>query len=213
MRCLPFGSRALLVLVEGDAQARRLASLVRDLVRSDANLPSPMDVVPAAESVLIDGLFSRRALEAWRTAIEQLPPDGLTIERQAGAPSQVVTVPVRYDGEDLETVAAAWECSVDAVAERHAGATFEVAFCGFAPGFAYCRSTPPLPPVGRRGTPRTRVPGGSVALGGEYSAVYPLDMPGGWQLIGSTTIRVFDPTLQQPALLAPGTLVRFERAT
>ncbi|MGH3446744.1 MAG: 5-oxoprolinase subunit B family protein, partial [Nocardioidaceae bacterium] len=111
---------------------------------------------------------------------------------------------------DLDVVADSWSCSVDDVVARHQAATFTVAFCGFAPGFAYCTSDPPLPPVRRRADPRTEVPAGSVALAGEYCGVYPRALPGGWQLIGVTDRTLFDPEQTEPALLRPGDTVRFE---
>ncbi len=85
-----------------------------------------------------------------------------------------------------------------------------MAFCGFAPGFAYCVPTEPLPEVPRRDVPRERVPSGSVALAGEYCGVYPTEMPGGWQLLGRTTAVLFDPGREEPALLVPGDSVRFQ---
>jgi KipI family sensor histidine kinase inhibitor len=117
---------------------------------------------------------------------------------------------VRYDGDDLDVVARAWGCSTAEVIDRHTSTAYTVAFCGFAPGFAYCTSDLPLPAVPRRSEPRPRVPAGSVALAAEYCGVYPRTMPGGWQLIGTTGAVLFDPRRDRPALLAPGTTVRFE---
>ena len=95
------------------------------------------------------------------------------------------------------------------VARIHRETEFMVAFCGFAPGFAYCTGLPADLAVRRRSEPRARVPAGAVALAGEFTSVYPSASPGGWQLIGSTTLEVWrdDPT--RPALLAPGHRVRF----
>ncbi len=114
-----------------------------------------------------------------------------------------------YDGADLDVVATAWSCSAEAVVARHQQVAFLVAFCGFAPGFAYCVPADPLPEVPRRGVPRERVPGGSVALAGEYCGVYPAPMPGGWQLVGRTSAVMFDPGRDRPALLVPGDTVCF----
>lgn len=121
-----------------------------------------------------------------------------------------MTLRVRYDGADLEEVAAAWGCGVDDVVRRHLDARFTVAFCGFAPGFAYCTSDPQLPDVPRRRDPRIKVPAGSVALAGPYCGVYPRQMPGGWQLIATTAEVLFDPDREHAALLSPGDLLRFE---
>jgi KipI family sensor histidine kinase inhibitor len=165
------------------------------------------DIVPAATTVLLDGVAEPSVwrgvltLEAVRAAAER-GDDGET--------SPPVVLEVRYDGADLDAVASAWDCSRAEVAERHAASTFVVAFCGFAPGFAYCTSDPPLPTVSRLPTPRSRVPAGSVGLAAEYCGIYPRAVPGGWQLIGTTQAVLFDPRRDRPALLTPATRVRFE---
>jgi KipI family sensor histidine kinase inhibitor len=96
------------------------------------------------------------------------------------------------------------------VVARHTGSEWTVAFAGFAPGFGYLTGGDPRLEVPRRETPRTRIPAGSVGLAGRFAGVYPHDSPGGWQLIGSTTLRVWDLDRDPPALLAPGVRVRFE---
>jgi KipI family sensor histidine kinase inhibitor len=181
----------------------------------------PVDVVPAARTVLIDGIDP----QAWRErlgALERLgdaaadPGTGADVAADAGSEQTEtgeVVVPVRYDGPDIGEVAAAWGCDEGEVVERHQAVTFIVAFCGFAPGFAYCTSGGTLPAVARRDQPRTRVPAGAVGLAGEYCGVYPRQMPGGWQLIGTTDVTVFDPDREHPALLQPGTRVRFKAIT
>ena len=100
--------------------------------------------------------------------------------------------------------------AVDAVVAAHAAATYTVAFCGFAPGFAYLTGLPAALRLPRRATPRPRVPAGSVAIAGELSAVYPTASPGGWHLLGRTDVALFDVDRDPPALLTPGTIVRFE---
>ena len=115
-----------------------------------------------------------------------------------------------YDGPDLAAVAEHTGRSPEEVARRHAAASYRVGFIGFAPGFAYLLGGDPQLAVPRRDEPRERVPAGSVALAGAYTAVYPSASPGGWQLIGRTTVRVFDADRRPPALLEPGARVRFE---
>ncbi len=95
------------------------------------------------------------------------------------------------------------------VVERHTAPTYRCAFCGFAPGFAYLTGLDPALHLPRRPTPRTRVPAGSVAIAAEYAAVYPSASPGGWHLIGHTDATMWDATRDEPALVRPGTLVRF----
>jgi len=189
------------VLVELDSLAEVEALHGALLV---ADLPDVVELVPAATTVLIavrpgsDGLARARAVV--EAADLSHPPDR--------APRQV-RLPISYDGPDLELVASTAGISVDEVVALHSGAEYTVAFCGFAPGFAYCTGLPEDRLVQRRGEPRSRVPAGSVALAGEFTSVYPSDSPGGWQLIGSTREPVWRPDADPPALLTPGTTVRF----
>ena len=123
-----------------------------------------------------------------------------------------VTIEVRYDGEDLDEVAALTGLSAREVVQRHVAATYTSAFCGFAPGFAYLVGLDPDLWVPRRDAPRTRVPAGAVAIADEYAAVYPRESPGGWRIIGHTDAPVWDLERTPPTLLAPGTPVRFVEA-
>ncbi len=121
----------------------------------------------------------------------------------------LVTIDVTYDGPDLADVARACAITADKVVEMHTAAEFVVAFCGFAPGFAYLAGLPDELSLPRRNTPRIAVPAGSVAIAARYSAVYPHRSPGGWHLLGRTEMTLFDPDAARPALLMPGTRVRF----
>lgn len=206
MRVLPVGDAALLVEVADTAEVQAAYRRIRDLARDPA-LPTPREVVPAARTVLLEGLDD---VESWRSALARELTHLETSSEPAGSSGREVTLRVRYDGPDLEEVAAAWGCHVDDVVRRHLDARFTVAFCGFAPGFAYCASDPPLPEVPRRLDPRPKVPAGSVALAGPYCGVYPREMPGGWQLIATTEAVLFDPDREHAALLSPGDLLRFE---
>jgi len=161
------------------------------------------EVVPAARTVLLDGLADVEA------ALLVLAHLDLAPTRDTLALAQVVEIPVTYDGDDLAEVARQWEVSTAEVARIHRDTEFVVAFCGFAPGFAYCSGLPESLAVSRRSEPRPRVPAGSVALAGEFTSVYPSSSPGGWQLIGTTTLPVWRAEAERPALLEPGTQVRF----
>ncbi|WP_329599161.1 5-oxoprolinase subunit PxpB [Streptomyces pseudovenezuelae] len=199
MRALPVGNGALLVEVSSDEEAQALhAELVRR--RTEGSL-SVREIVPAARTVLLDGLADPVRLAAQLTASE-VPP-------APPRPREVVELPVRYDGPDLADVAAHWGVSPEEVARVHAGTEFTVAFCGFAPGFGYLTGLPTRYDVPRRATPRTAVPPGSVALAGPYTGVYPRSSPGGWQLIGTTDAVLWDHARVPAALLSPGTRVRF----
>ncbi|MFJ8200672.1 5-oxoprolinase subunit PxpB [Streptomyces sp. NPDC096152] len=199
MRALPVGERALLVEVSSGEEAEALhAELLR---RRAAGLLTVAEIVPAARTVLLDGLDEPDRLARELTAAE-VPPVLPRAER-------VVELPVRYDGPDLAAVAAHWNVSEREVARVHAAGDFRVAFCGFAPGFGYLTGLPARCDVPRRATPRTAVPAGSVALAGPYTGVYPRSSPGGWQLIGTTDAVLWDPARVPAALLSPGTRVRF----
>lgn len=197
------GARALLAEVGSDEQ---VAALLGDLTQrqEEGLLGADVELVPAARTVLVDGLGSAReraALTAWLGA--WVPH---AVRAGGGA---LVEIPTRYDGEDLAEVAALWGVTPEEAARRHAACAFRVAFCGFAPGFAYLTGLPAELAVPRRSTPRTRVPAGSVALAGGYTGVYPSPSPGGWQLIGQTSLRLWDNERSPAALLTPGSRVRF----
>ena len=192
------GPRAVLI-EELDADPADWAAGLRTLA-----LPGVIEIVPAAETVLIAcaGATELASVRERLTGVRALDAAG------AGTP-HVVEIPVRYDGEDLAGVAESTETSVDEVIALHAARQYVVAFCGFSPGFAYLRGLDDRLQIPRRATPRTRVPAGSVAIAAEYTAVYPRPSPGGWQLLGTTDVVMFDPERSPPALLQPGTHVRF----
>lgn len=131
------------------------------------------------------------------------------LSRAQPVPGLSIEIPMRYDGEDLAEVAQISGLPVEEVIRRHQASTFTVAFCGFAPGFAYLVGGDPVLHVPRRSTPRAQVPAGSVALGGVYCGVYPQATPGGWRIIGTTTLPMWDPARVPPALLTAGMRVRF----
>ena len=120
-----------------------------------------------------------------------------------------VSIPVCYDGVDLPDVATHARISVEEVVARHTAARYRVAMLGFAPGFPYLLGLDPALAMPRRSNPRTSVPAGSVAIGGQQTGIYPQSLPGGWQLIGRTPMRLFDLTAASPSLLMPGDHVRF----
>ncbi|GGS98394.1 5-oxoprolinase subunit B family protein [Streptomyces cinerochromogenes] len=199
MRALHVGDDALLVEVSSGEEAQALhAELLRR--RAEGAL-TVREIVPAARTVLLDGLA-----DPARWASE------LTTARVPTPPSharELVELPVRYDGPDLAAVAERWGVTEREAARIHAGTEFTVAFCGFAPGFGYLTGLPDRYHVPRRATPRTSVHAGAVALAGPYTGVYPRSSPGGWQLIGTTDAVLWDHTRVPAALLAPGTRVRF----
>lgn len=198
------GDEALLVDVDGLISPAALAAAVEA-----AGSPSVVEVVPAATTVLVRAtpgadLAALARLVQERAAHAQDSPAGET---------ELLEVPVVYDGEDLPEVARLTGRSVADVVAAHTGQVWTVAFCGFAPGFGYLRGEDDRLHVARRSSPRTRVPAGAVALAGEFTGVYPRPSPGGWQLIGRTDLPVWDLARQPPALLRPGVRVRFVDVT
>ncbi|MEU2612134.1 allophanate hydrolase subunit 1 [Micromonospora sp. NPDC007271] len=202
LRVLPYGERALLIEVADHHEALALYDAIR------REPPAGVaDLVSAAASVLVvfqDEKSADAAAPTLRT--RSIPP----VDRAVG---DLVEVPARYDGADLDEVAASLGMSVEEVVRRHETAEYVVAFMGFAPGFAYLTGLDPALHMPRRDVPRTRVPTGSIAMAGEYTAVYPRESPGGWRLLGHTPLEMWDLDREPPALLQPGMRVRFRRVT
>lgn len=167
--------------------------------------PGVLDVVPAARTILVT--FDPEQLEqpavlAWIRAAEPIP--------QPPQDGPEVLIEVVYDGPDLAEVAQYTGYSMDEMIQLHTSSVWTAAFTGFAPGFAYLVTDHERIRVPRRNTPRTSVPAGSVALAGEFSAIYPTSSPGGWQLIGRTSAQLWNADdAERPALIRPGSKVRF----
>ena len=164
------------------------------------------EVVPAECTVLVcwDGELSIARIEKLVSSVT--PAAVANIGR-------LVEIPVRYDGQDLDEVANLTGLSESEVIELHSSTTFTAAFAGFAPGFMYCTGLPEVLQLPRRSTPRVNVPAGSLAMADTYTAIYPLNSPGGWNLIGTTEAQMFHASAQQPSLLLPGDRVRFVPVT
>lgn len=181
------------------------ATAITDAV--DAGLlPDVAEVIPASTTLLvqsrspIDSLGIRRALRT---------PVGADDGPHRATSS--IEIPVRYDGPDLDDVADLLGLTRSGVVDAHASTRWRVAFMGFAPGFGYLvpDGDNPLATLARRTQSRERVAAGSVAVAAGYSAVYPTDSPGGWQLLGHTEFELWNAARTPPARLAPGTWVRF----
>ncbi len=127
-------------------------------------------------------------------------------------PERLIEIPVCYGGDfgpDLES--AAHYCGLPAaqMVQQHTEPLYPVYFLGFLPGFAYLGGLPPALAVPRRAVPRLAVPAGAVGIAGEQTGVYPMQTPGGWQIIGRTPLTLYDPRREPPSLLALGDCVRF----
>ncbi|MGJ0119701.1 5-oxoprolinase subunit B family protein [Williamsia sp. MIQD14] len=238
MRELPAGIDAVL-LDFADAEAPwRDALIAADALRTaaaDGALTGVLDVVPTAETVLVQGtpgagldrLGIRRVLRAAGSARIDTPAGdttGTDTSRTDTFAASPVIIDVDYDGADLAAVAATLDVDPGQVVAAHTDTVWRVQFMGFAPGFGYLvpdttgpdgTRTPVLDALcalGRRAESRSSVPAGSVAVAAGYSAVYPRSSPGGWNLLGTSAIALWDVDRTPPATLAPGATVRF-RAT
>lgn len=185
------------LLLEVDDPAGWYQALVQ--ARDDGKLAAT-EIVPAASTVLLAGIED---IARARQAIATITPG------EAKRQDKEVEIPIHWDGEDLAQTHVRWGEDPRAVLQR---AELKVAFCGFAPGFAYLTGLPESLHLPRRETPRTRVPRGSLATAGPYVGIYPRATPGGWHLLGHTETILFDVTKDEPALLTPGTRVRFTDA-
>jgi KipI family sensor histidine kinase inhibitor len=216
LRVEPMGDRALVVVLGEGIDARvndQVHSLASTLRKS--GLPGILDLVGAYATLTVH-------YEPSIWAGEETPPyEAITSEilrlwKDARAarvrPSRLVEIPVYYGGDfgpDLEDVARHCGLSSEAVITRHSNPAYKVFMLGFAPGFAYLGGLDPALAVPRRETPRLKVPAGSVGIAGTQTGIYALDTPGGWQIIGRTPLKMFDPSLEEPCFLRPGDRLRF----
>ncbi len=182
---------------EANAKARAAAAALR--ASGAAGL---LDAVPAARTVLVLGgpLFDPSPLAALEAEPPATPP---------GPAARAHEIRFTPDGADRDEIAARCGLSPEAFLKAFTGLTFTVGFLGFTPGFAYLYGLPLAFHLPRRPTPRAAVPAGSVALAGPYAGIYPGATPGGWNLLGTTSCRLFDLRGDPPFLFSPGDTVRF----
>jgi KipI family sensor histidine kinase inhibitor len=198
-----FGDRAVRVDVASSGERRSVAAHLRD------RLPG-MLVRPGMRSVLVEAPApDPHLLESVTAVLVDVRPTAGDDDT-----GRLVEIPVTYRGADLESVAAVLACDVETLVRAHRAQKWIVAMMGFAPGFGYLEPAGalqlPWQDIPRRDSPRARVPAGSVAVAAGMSAVYPESMPGGWHLIGTTEVTLFDPdSPRDPSALLPGDTVRF----
>ncbi|MEP7044495.1 MAG: 5-oxoprolinase subunit PxpB [Dokdonella sp.] len=198
-----------------DAQLNARVQAAAEMLRR-VEMPGLLDLVPAYATLALhyDTAFwvGRNGDTAWQHLAGALRAVFAKPLHWDSADARLIEIPVCYGGDfgaDLIDVARHGGLApADAVA-RHAAAEYRVAMLGFAPGFAYLLGLDPALQMPRRANPRTRVPRGSVAIGGAQSGIYPSELPGGWQLIGRTPLTLFDAEAEPPCLLVPGDRVRF----
>ncbi len=188
-RVLAVGDRAMTVEL-GASLDQETVGRVRalDLRLRDRGLPGILETVPTYAALMV--LYDRRRLSfaELREALLQLAR-GLEASVESG---RLVEIPALYDGEDLAEVAAAGGLKEEAVVELHSGQDYSVLMLGFSPGFAYMGFVDERLRRPRRKTPRTRVPGGAIGVAGAQTGIYPRALPGGWNLLGRTSLRLFD---------------------
>jgi len=209
-RIVPVGDATFVVEFEEriDPAVNACAVATADAIRAAA-IPGVRDVVPTYRSVAI-------YFDPLRTDTDALL-ERITHEAESAGPGTVlpgepVRIPVCYGGDlgpDLPQVAAFAKLSEDEVVRLHGTATYRVFMLGFVPGFAYLGMVDPRIAMPRRATPRVRVPCGSVGIAGVQTGIYPAETPGGWQLIGRTPVRPFDPSRADPFLMKAGDAVQF----
>ena len=209
MRFLGVNNSAFLIeLADLEETLALFDRLQQEIRREEKDLQAIVEIIPAARTLLIKfdpSLSDENTLE---TKIA-----GLKLEKGQQKSGKLVEIPVVYDGEDLDDVAALLKIDREEVIRRHTESHYQVAFCGFAPGFAYLTGGDPIFNVPRRASPRKSIPAGSVALAGKFGGVYPQPSPGGWQLIGRTNVKMFDLDRDPPSLLKPGDRVHFVDVT
>jgi inhibitor of KinA len=210
VRMLSSGDTALVVEF-GDRIDRTLNDRVLALrARVDAAaIAGVVETVPTFRSLMVHYDPLRITAGELTAAVEEMLEGAVELER-AG---RLWRIPVCYETElapDLADVAERTRLSTSEVVRLHTGTRYHVYMVGFLPGYPYMGDLPQALQLPRRADPRVRVPPGSVAIATALSAIYPYECPGGWHLIGTTPIRIFDPKLDPPALFAPGDAVEFQ---
>jgi inhibitor of KinA len=209
LRAVPLGDSAI-TFVFGTERSVELLSRVHTAAAALAaeEPPNVQDIVPAYLGVTV--FYDSLRVSYSEMAAKLLPVCERARNSTAAADKvRVHEIPVSYDGPDLEAVSVSCGLSRKEVIARHSGRRYTVDLLGFVPGFGYLSELDSSLRLPRRPQPRPRVPAGSVAIAGAQTAIYPLETPGGWHLIGRTDAVLFDPQRDQPSLLRAGDIVRF----
>ena len=206
--CLPLGEGAV-TLTLGDEISTDIHQTIRSIAAALGAAPEDgiLDVVPGYTTLSV---FFDPQLTSFGLIRDRL----LELHASAGVghhqPGREWVIPVRYDGPDLADVASRTGLSTTEVIARHSAPVYRVYLIGFVPGFAFLGELDPRLVVPRREAPRRRVAAGSVAIAGAQTGIYPLDTPGGWHLIGRTTVKPFDLGREPAVLFGVGDRIRFE---
>ena len=203
---LPAGDSALVVEFGSEISPEinaRVSALADHLVRHP--LRGVTECVPTFRSLLVNYDPCKLRYDALVRKLQQRMNHLSAAQKQA----KTFVIPVCYSGEDLDFVAAHAKISKEEVVALHSAPEYLIYMLGFLPGFAYLGGLNPAIHTPRLQNPRTKIPAGAVGIGGEQTGIYPLDSPGGWQLIGSTPVRPYDPNRAQPILYAAGDFIKF----
>lgn len=226
MEITPLGDSALVVRVRevsADPDEKSLRAVLDALHKiRNAQIPGVLEVVPAYTTIgvfydptrVAAGIEPEAAFEWIAGQIRQVV--SARASGKARIESRLIEIPVCYDPEfafDLDEVARQAALSPKEVVDLHRNAEYRVNCIGFTPGFPFLSGLPAKIATPRRATPRKEIPVGSVAIGGKQTGVYPIRSPGGWNVIGRTPLKLFDPTKNPPALLRAGDRVRFSSIT
>jgi inhibitor of KinA len=218
----PLGDSAVIVRpgevgdAPGESATEAVMAALRNIKR--AGIAGVLEVTPAYMTVAV--FYDSLGIKCLGgESVFQSLNRQLTAALEANPPARAgrgkrVEIPVCYEGDfalDLETVAKQCGLAPAEVIARHSRAAYVVACIGFTPGFPYLLGLPEELAVPRRASPRTAVPAGSVAIGGNQTGVYPQSSPGGWHVIGRAPRRLFDATKDPPVLLCAGDRVRFRQ--
>jgi inhibitor of KinA len=205
-RIVPAGDQALLITIGSAIDPELLAQvLALDQALQERRPRGLLGTVPAYASLLCR--FDAGLTDAARMEISVRQLEGQVEPSIPSGP--IVDVPTRYDGPDLADVALNTNLAPAAVIDAHSNREYLVYCVGFAPGFTYCGSVPDELAVPRLALPRLRVPAGSVGIAGRQTGIYAVESPGGWNLIGRTEMRLFDPATDPPVRFKAGDRLRF----
>lgn len=209
-RFLPVGDKSL-VIEFGDNISPEINKKIRNmyLAIEKSKLDGIIEMVPTYRSLLVSynplKIRFNELCQKLRECEENLNDSG-------SEPAKVVEIPTIYGGEygpDIEFVASHNKLSVDEVIKIHSSRDYLIYMLGFTPGFPYLGGMSEKIETPRLENPRTKIPAGSVGIAGKQTGIYPIDSPGGWQLIGRTPVKLFDPFAEPPVLLNAGDYVRF----
>lgn len=206
---LPVGDMALQIFYKRPPSAvlqNQIQQTTKQIERMD--LPGIIELVPAFQSITI---YYNPILTSYKNLSSQVSEicKGLFAEA-ASSSKKVIMIPTCYDGEDLENVALRSGLSTEEVISIHSSVDYFVYMIGFLPGFPYLKGLPKKLATPRLSNPRLKVPKGAVGIGGDQTGIYPLESPGGWNLIGRTPVSLFDPKKNDPFLLKAGDFLRFK---